>query len=127
MANLDISELFDDPDFASSFDVKRRQEVVGTNGRATTTDTLHEGITGSVWPSEPSNQQRTEDYETSFRVIEIATSFRLRAASTGFKADIVIWEGIEYTVKAVKNFTRYGSGFVHATAESVASTDAPLS
>lgn len=126
MANLDISELFDDPDFASTFDVKRRQESVGTNGRAATTDVLHEGISGSVWPSEPSNQQRTEDYETSFRVIEIATSFRLRAASTGFKADVVIWEGVEYTVKGVKNFTKYGSGFVHATAESMNSTDAPL-
>lgn len=127
MPDIDVNEVLTDPDFASTFSVRRQAESIGLNGRVVITPTTINDLSGTIVPEEPSDQQRTDDRQTTSRVIKIFTAFRLRALATSKQPDVVIWQGVEYTVKKLKNFTQFGQGYVEADAESMNATDPELS
>lgn len=125
MPNLDFSDILVDPDLCDTFAVKRRTDVIGANGRNSQTVTNFTNLVGSVTPEEGA-MTRADDSEMTARVINVICMFRLRASSDGVQPDIVVWDGVDFTVKDVKGYHRFGAGFVVAKAESMNASDPPL-
>lgn len=126
MPDLDITELFEDPDLADCFSVKRRKEVVDVSTGLSTQETeLFHNVYGFVIAIDPKGNDRTSDAQMTSRAIEVCTSFRLRPASEGVQPDVIIHAGIEYTITSFKDHLRWGSGWVKVEAESMNASDAP--
>lgn len=126
MPLLDVSEVLTDPDIATTFDVRRRAETVGTNGRSATSDTLFRNVVGVVTAIGPSDLERADGYQVTPRRISVVTKFRLRGEVTGFQPDVVVWRGSNYLVKAVDPYPQFGNGFVQAECSSMDKTDPAL-
>ena len=126
MALLDFSDILVDPDLASTVSVIRRPEVVGSNGRATFTETQTDGVTGVVTAGDPGKLARREEGQMTDNAITVTTSYRLRASGLNIQADVILYGGIRYTVKALKRWPQLGSGFVKALAASENAYDAAM-
>lgn len=126
MADLDVTEILEDPDFASVFTVLRRTDVVSPKGRVTTTTKRTRNVLGVVVPSEPTQNSRADDSQMTARNIDIVTRFRLRPAASGVQPDQVQLDGDPtiYTVQSIKLWTRFGPGFIKATLGSQNASDA---
>jgi hypothetical protein len=127
MSTLDFSDILFDEELGTTFDVIRRNEVVSEQGRSVVDERTYNGIKGVIVPGDPGNIMRKDDSQMTGNVITVSTVFRLRPAGWGFQPDIVVHEGVRFTVKALKRWTNMGSGFVKAVAESQNAADpAPL-
>lgn len=118
MPYLDVTEVLYDPDLGDVFDVIRRVETVGNDGRPTLVESTVADQCGIVTPGDTGKLLRKDDSQMTSRVISISTVFRLRASGDGFQPDIVLYDGVRFTVQAVQLFTRFGAGFVNAVATS---------
>lgn len=124
MPDIDVSDLLFDPDIAgTTFDVIRRQETVGANGVASVAPTTFEDVVGSITPTGDNSLVREEGYSTQSNTIKVITTFRLRGPSKdaghNFQPDIVVWNGTNYEVKSLNEFTPFGAGFVEADCISI--------
>lgn len=126
MPDLDVTEILFDPDLADTFTVRRQTETVGVNGRSSVAVVDTPNVIGFVIVSDPSDNVRNEDGQMTPRVIDVVTTYRLRAAGTNIQPDIIIWAGTNYLVKQIKPHTRFGAGFVKVTAQSQSAADAPM-
>lgn len=122
MPNLDVSDILLDPDFCEQLTVQRRA-ITMTKGRATTTSTTISPAPYGVVFSITGDLLRASDQQNMPATIVVHTPFRLRGASPGYEPDLVIWNGDNYAVTALDNFSRYGSGFVAATCTAQDSVD----
>lgn len=117
MAKLDFSDVILDLDLGSRFSVIRRTEVVGSDGRPTITEALvAENVLGVVTQG-TSGDQVFDDAQRAARQLNVTTKFRLRDTSDGFQADVVLFNGLRFTVNSVQPATHFGTGFVKAKAE----------
>lgn len=125
MADLDVTEVLEDPDFSDVFTVLRRKDVVSAKGRSTMSTTKIRNVVGVVTPQDPSDNARKDDSQMTARNIEIVTRFRLRAAADGVQPDQVQLTGdpVIYTVKSTKLWTRFGPGFIKAQLTSMNAAD----
>lgn len=126
MALLDVSEILNDPDLVDRFDVVRRMETVGTNGRSTTSSQTFKGIIGVVTASSPNDIDRQENYQAMPRIISVVTKFRLRSIVNNEQPDIVVWRGSNYLVRQIDQYPQFGNGFVQAECASMDKTDPAL-
>jgi hypothetical protein len=126
MPDIDVSELLFDPDIADVFDVVRRSEVVGADGRATVSPVRHRCIVGSVQATGDGGLQRRDDGQMMPRSISIVTVFRLRGPAPGFQPDQIIFDGVTYTVNEIMPMSRFGRGFIEATAISMNAGNPPV-
>lgn len=124
MPGIDVNEVMSDPDLATTFDVRRQQESVGLNGRVVITPTMFTGILGVITFADGPIEQGADATQTP-QVIVVATGFSLRDASFGFQPDVVIWQGTEYRVIAIKAHRHLGRGWTHARAASTRASDNP--
>lgn len=122
---LDVSFILNDPMFADTFDVYRRAEVVGTDGRVRSDPLLIPNVRGVVTQEDPSDLAITPDSQSVPRVIEINSSFKFREATQGFQPDRVKWNGAMYLVKKIYPYSRYGAGHSRVTLESTVALDPP--
>lgn len=112
MPLLDVSGLLLDPMIAGTpFTVKRRRQVVGDNGRASTEVTLLEAY-GSINPVGDNSLVREDAYQTQAKTVQVITSFQLRGPTKDeveqdYSPDIVIYQGVSYIVKSIENFGRF--------------------
>lgn len=119
MPELDVTDLLSDPDVAGDgFQVVRRQETVGTNGRPVLTAWLMEAE-GAVYPTGPNSLVREEATSAQLNSITVVTAFPLRGvaqdeAGNTFQPDLVLWEDSYYIVSTLNSYMRYGRGFVEA-------------
>ena len=118
MPFLDVTEILSDPDLADTFTVARRTDTVSATGRSTMTEVLTEDVVGVVTPGDTGSLLRKDDSSMTDRVISISTTFRLRGTGAGFQPDVIIYDGVRYTVKAVQLWNRFGQGFINAVATS---------
>lgn len=125
MANLDVSELLFDPDFADMFTVIRHEETVNDQGRTVTRPLRHENIVGVVTATSPADLIRRDDGQMMSRKISVVTVFRLRGPSPGYQPDQIVIEGVVFTITEILPFSRFGSGFVEALATSMNALNAP--
>lgn len=121
--NLDFSDLIEDADLGDSFSVIRRTDTVAANGRSVLTEQTISDLWGVVTFSGEGKNTRKEESQTTDNEIKVTTKFRLRAAAEGVQPDIVLYDGIRYTVTSVRRWTRLGTGFVKATAVSSNASD----
>lgn len=124
MPLLDVSELLTDPDFATTFNVIRKAETVGGNGRTSVVETRFESQVGVIINTDPAELDRREDGQTASRVVTIVTQFRLRGPAPGHQPDDVEVDGERMLVTKVIPHTRWGNGFVKAVAQAFATTPA---
>jgi len=112
---LDLSELLTDPDFADTTLVcTRNVQTVSLNGIAVNTPTTT-NFTGIAYQTKGSVLRREDGGARIEGELEIITSFVLIDGRTGTDADIVTWNGRQYTVAVVEDWTSFGAGFVKAT------------
>lgn len=125
MPSLDVSEVLLSPEFASRVRVIRRNETIDANGRATSTPTIFDGVVAVITTSPPGNSDNRDDAQMMPRSIKIRTIFRLRGVGPGINPDLVVADGITYTVNSILPWTKFGRGFTSATAISSHATDPP--
>ena len=112
MANIDVTELFCDPDFCDSFTFIRRTEQVDLHGRAQTP--LNQTMTGygSIQPLSGQALRMMPMLSNTQGSIEIWTNTPLQTLTDKLKPDIVCWDGNQYTVTAIPgDFSNWGVGF----------------
>lgn len=126
MPDLDVSFMTVDSMLSDTFDVIRRTDPVGTNGRTVPVNQqTFSGLTGVVTQQDPADLMRSEDGQMVPRRIFVAAPFAFRNASTGFQPDQIVWQGTTYTVVQAYPYSRFGAGFHEAVAESMNAVDAP--
>ncbi len=116
MTLLDVSDVLADPLFASSLVVIRSVQSVGANGRATFA-VREIPISGVVTAAQGGLLERMADAGRIRGSIMVHTTFRLFEASGSTDADVVRWQGRDYTVFSVADYSSYGAGFVAAECE----------
>lgn len=126
MALLDFTDLLGDEDLSSTFSVIRCTETPIGHGRAAITEVVTNNVVGIVTVGDPGGLLRAEDYSTTDNVITVSTAFLLRATAEGVQPDIILFDGIRYTIKALKRWGHIGQGFVKAVAVSSQAQDPPL-
>lgn len=117
MAQLDVSDILLDPDFMDvGLVCKRSVQTIGDNGRATTSDTSTP-FAGVVTSDKGDILERLAGAERKKGSITIHTIFRLTAGEGDTTADVVTWQGKQYTVSNVNDYKHFGRGFVCATCD----------
>lgn len=114
--SLDVSDLILDPDFSQAIIVQRNAQSVSVQGLTVIAPTQVQVI-AVVVPAGSLDLNRSADAELLKGKIHIYTQFPLTAGDGTVTADIVFWNGREYTVSAVDDYTQFGVGFVDATAD----------
>lgn len=120
MPSIDVTDVLEDPDFLDTITVTVTTRTIGANGRAT--DSAASPVTVSAVVT-PAGQRLIQQSDGSLRdgAIEIYTTF---AISGGTKTsdtlsrlpDAVQWHGRGYIVQSVDDWSAYGAGWWHATA-----------
>lgn len=130
MADIDVSDLMLDPDFVdlAGITVIRRPETINSQGRSVVASPVtFVGVIASVIPVPDAPMIRGPDQQNLPNLIEVHTKFLLRGVSSGFQPDIVVWNGDQFVVNKVHNYSKYGAGFVQADCSSMDHTDNPPS
>lgn len=115
MPRLDVSDAFD-PDFMDPLVCKRQTQTVGNNGRAVDAE-AQTPFSGVVTNENGDTLQRGSDAARVAATIVVTTPFTLRMAGAGVDADVVAWNGRDYTVASLNDYSTYGAGYVAAKCE----------
>ncbi len=116
MPLLDVSDILLDPDFADTITVYRQAESLSDQGRAVRTQTTFPNVVAVITPDMWSTLQRAAEGSNVSETITVITQFRLTSSTDGYDADEILWNGKRYVVVAVGDCSRYGAGFVEASA-----------
>lgn len=117
MANLDVSDLLSDPDFADRGIICERSiQTIGEDGMAENSLTMIK-FTGVVTPDMGDVLERLDEGERIKGRITIHSQFPLRDGAEGGSADIVVWKDKRYTVTKVSDLTNFGRGFTRASCD----------
>ena len=126
MPRLDVAFMTKDPMLADCFDVLRREDVVGVNGRTTPTVVkTFQRVRGVVTQQDPADLTRRDDGQMVPRLIQVCTTFAVRGVVTGLQPDLISWNGTQYLVKQVYPYSRFGHGTYEVVAESMMAVDVP--
>jgi hypothetical protein len=109
MANLDVSDVLDDPDFNSAFQVARRSRTVGNDGRSTVTEVILD-VNGVVQPMNTRDLERFSQGDRLNGGITVWCRLPLQTAGETHVADEILWEGSRYQV-VLCNVWAYGQGY----------------
>ena len=116
--DIDLSELFTDPDFVEPFTVTRREQVV-VGEDYETVESSHEG-TGSIQPATPRELERLPEEDRDKETIAVYTAFPLRTGGRGTaRPDRLtrLKDGASYLVASVEPWGHLGCEYVKALAQ----------
>lgn len=118
MALLDVTDVLLDPEFMDTgLLCKRSIQSVGDNGRATNTVTATP-FSAVVTSDDGDLLVIVADGERKKGSIMLHTTFRLSAGDGEDNiADVITWQGKDYTVSKVNNYSNFGRGFVAASCD----------
>lgn len=117
MPNLDISELFNDPDLAGmTFSVVRSTQSIGGDG-ITNTAPVTLSASGAIYPSSDQEIAILPDEARIGAFITVVSTFRFVPLTVSNAPDIVIWENAQYKVVRTTDYRQYGIGFVQAVCQ----------
>jgi len=102
----------------SCFHVRRRASSVDAHGRTTIVPRMLNNCHGIVSQKTPNRTEKADDATRSQRSIQIITQMSLQQATPTSEPDIVIWQGVEYTVTTVQPFPDFPLGWWEAEASS---------
>jgi hypothetical protein len=115
MPFLDVSDVLLDPLFMDmTLTVTRNAQTVGNDGIGVVTQTTTP-FYGVVMSLNGSVLTRAAEGEHISDTITIHSQFKLIDGQSGYDADIVNWQGLQWTVTNVNDWSTYGRGFVQAT------------
>lgn len=117
MPLLDVSDILTDPDFADSADLIRTSVTVDPNTGRTISTTAETPISVVVTSDKGQNLRRSPDAAASEGsiIVHSTITFTEGDAASEIDADIVRWNGKDWTVVTVDDYSRYGAGFTVAT------------
>lgn len=124
MPNIDVSDLLSDPDFAEKLTVMRRLQVIDpvTGIASAEPNLIVPSPIGVVIPQADLPIQRGPDQQALPRLIEVHTKFRLRSASIAgndtYLPDFIVWNGDNFYVNRVYDYSHFGQGFIQADCSS---------
>lgn len=120
MAGLDVNEILRDPMLVDTFEVIRRAQGIGDNGRALAANEFRfPEVVGSVQYESDSATQKRNEGQFSPKNIKIWTEFHLYKASDNYLPDQLVWNGELFEVLDVQSYANYGRGFYIGVAKSV--------
>lgn len=130
MAMLDVSAVLSNPYTLDSFSVLRRKQIVNTFGQVKTAVEQTDNVRGIVFPEDLNDLSRRAEVQTNTKSIVIITRFGLRGESETvdgceFWPDIVKWNGSNFLVVRLEDYSRYARGYIKATATSTDIVDSP--
>lgn len=115
MPFLDVLDAILDPDFMDlTLTVTRNAQTVGNDGIAVITPTTTP-FYGVVTSLSGSVLHRVAEGEHISDTITIHSQFKLIDGQSGYDADVVNWQGLQWTVTNVNDYSTFGRGFVSAT------------
>lgn len=124
MPELDMSDALLEPVLQDDFAVIRRAETITDKGRSTTAPKTYQAF-GVITADSPNDLIRGQDEEHDTKSISIVTQFKLQQAAKGYQPDLILWAGNYYVVNHIDDYSRYGDGFIQATATSIDYVDEP--
>ena len=106
------------PMLVDTFNVIRRTETVNNSGESILGLTATIGVYGVVKPIGDRLDRKADD-DSSQKDLRIFTKFALRGSArdgvpTDWKPDIVFWQGNNFIVVNVRDWGRYGVGYIAA-------------
>lgn len=114
MPPLDVTDVVQDADFVTlGLVCKRNAQTVGTDGVGVNTPQSFP-FAGVVTNDRGNILNRQAEGERIEGSITVHSKFALRAGSSGYSADLVTWNGRDYVVKSVADYSSYGRGFTAA-------------
>lgn len=120
MAQLDVTEILDDPMLTDTFTVVRRSLAVGEDGRAMSPGGMQvPDVVGSVQYEPDSRTNKDEAGQYSAKNLKIFTRFHLYKASENYAPDHIIWNGELFEILDVQSYANYGQGFYIGIAKSI--------
>jgi hypothetical protein len=118
MTTLDVTDVLGSPEFQTSFVVHRKNQSVNpANGRAAESYVSGFPSTerGVVYPASGSKMARSPEGESVVADIVVVSKFKLTEGVDGvLQADVVTWNGRDYTVMNTNDYSQYGQGFIEA-------------
>jgi hypothetical protein len=114
MANIDVTEIFDDPDFMDEIEVRRPSTAVNADGVMQTTATRFAGVLASVQPASGKALMFLPEAQRTQGALQIWTKFQLIAATPAGSGDYVLWQGQTYLIEVILPWSNYGAGFCSA-------------
>lgn len=117
MPFLDTSDVLCDPDFCDTSLMCARSVVNANEQGVGTAVTKTFGFAGVVTSDSGDVLKRVPAGEYVVGSILICTRTKLIEAAKGYTADVVSWNGNDYTVTTVNDYSTYGVGFVEAICE----------
>ncbi|MFJ6322264.1 MULTISPECIES: hypothetical protein [unclassified Rhizobium] len=114
MPLLDVTDVLSDPDFADAITVTRMVETVDTHGRGQLTPQQFPNVTAVVTAGQGDVLKYFPEMVNVRGAVLIHTTFRLTSASETTQADIVTWQGRDYQVTELNDWSTFGAGFIMA-------------
>ena len=116
MPDLDLSDILCDPDLAGDvFHVVRRIASISAGGVVAITGTQTDLLFGGVVPQDATLGQDPDGARVA-GTIKVWAQYPFVMASGGTLADLILWNGRRYIVTDVQDYSRFGGGFMAATA-----------
>jgi len=116
MPLLDVSSVLDNPMFKDDLVCTRNTQTVGEDGRAVN-NPCQTPFSGVVTSDTGDILTRLAEGSYIKGSIVVHSRFVLIDGLSGMDADIVTWQGRQYTVSSVNDYSRFGRGFVAASCE----------
>ncbi|NTG00106.1 hypothetical protein G6L30_08230 [Agrobacterium rhizogenes] len=114
MPLLDVTEILSDPDFADTITVTRSVEAGFDHGRPQITMQTFTDIIAVVTAGQGDILKYFPEMANIQGAILIHTTFRLTSASDTTQADTVTWQGRDYQVTGLNDWSTFGAGFIMA-------------
>ena len=114
----DVTDVLYDPDFSDTFSLIRSEQLISSGGIATDgVPTTVANIIGVVVPDSGRALQRLGADQRVTDAIEIFTTYRLTTGNGQDEADRITWNGGNYVVVNVRDYSRFGVGFIEAVCD----------
>ena len=115
MPLLDVSDVLLDPDFADNAILIRTGVTVDQATGRTVSGPVETPILCVVTSDRGQNLRRMPDASASEGSIIVHSTVTFTEGGDGVDADIIRWQGRDWTVIVVDDYSRYGAGFTCAT------------
>lgn len=115
MPLLDVSDVLSDPMFADAAVLIRTMVTVDPATGRTISAQVETTISVVVTSDKGQNLRRMPDAAASEGSIIVHSTVTFTEGGDGRDADIIRWQGRDWTVVTVDDYSRYGAGFTVAT------------
>lgn len=114
MPLLDVTDVLSDPDFADTITITRAVETVDSHGRAQIATQTFANVVAVITAGQGDVLKYFPEMANIQGAILIHTTFLLTSASETSRADTVTWQGRDYQVTGLNDWSTFGIGFIMA-------------